>query len=212
MSAAPFLVTTLLLVCGPPDEPVSELPVETILQSTCLLSILSEVNLSAAHAGVLASLTKRDGQAVNKGDLVARIRSRDAKLAEQIATLELALAKSQAENVTRIEAAEKAAAVAHQELSIHLKSNSSLLETTRARLNAEHADLQVDLAKRELAEAKLTAQAREKQAVVANNQTADCDILAPIDGVVAEVLRHEGEWAQQGEPIVRIIRMDRFPL
>ena len=35
-------------------------------------------------------------------------------------------------------------------------------------------------------------------------------ITAPIDGIVEEVFRHKGEWVQAGDPVMRLMRMDRL--
>ena len=34
-------------------------------------------------------------------------------------------------------------------------------------------------------------------------------IVAPFDGVVVDVLRQRGEWVDTGEPVLRLIRLDR---
>ena len=35
-------------------------------------------------------------------------------------------------------------------------------------------------------------------------------ITAPLDAVVVELSRHEGEWAQVGDPVMRLVRIDRL--
>lgn len=47
------------------------------------------------------------------------------------------------------------------------------------------------------------------QLALAKNDVYDRKVKSPIQGVVAELFSHEGEWLQQGEPIMRIIQMDR---
>ena len=35
-------------------------------------------------------------------------------------------------------------------------------------------------------------------------------IIAPLDGVVVEIFRDKGDWVTAGDPVVRVIRLDRL--
>ncbi len=35
-------------------------------------------------------------------------------------------------------------------------------------------------------------------------------IVSPLDGMVVQVKRHQGEWVQAGESVVRVLRLDRL--
>ena len=37
-----------------------------------------------------------------------------------------------------------------------------------------------------------------------------CGIEAPVDGVVTKVYRHAGEWVKPGDPVFRLVRIDRL--
>jgi multidrug efflux pump subunit AcrA (membrane-fusion protein) len=51
---------------------------------------------------------------------------------------------------------------------------------------------------------------REAELDAAQQDVARLQILAPFDGVVENVHRRKGEWVQPGEPVVKLLRMDRL--
>ena len=61
---------------------------------------------------------------------------------------------------------------------------------------------------RELAGYQLEA---KKAAVEAAQMLIDrCIVESPFDGVVVQVMRHRGEWVQPGEPVLRVVNMQRL--
>jgi multidrug efflux pump subunit AcrA (membrane-fusion protein) len=45
---------------------------------------------------------------------------------------------------------------------------------------------------------------------ILENDLRQTAVHAPVDGLVRELLKHQGEWVKQGEPIAAITRMDRL--
>ena len=39
---------------------------------------------------------------------------------------------------------------------------------------------------------------------------AKLQVDAPIDGIVVELFKHAGEWVEPGQPVLRMVRMDRL--
>ncbi|MCX7423665.1 MAG: HlyD family efflux transporter periplasmic adaptor subunit [Planctomycetia bacterium] len=70
------------------------------------------------------------------------------------------------------------------------------LSIEQARLQKEIDGLARDLKARQLDQAKLHVQRRQ--------------ICSPLDGVVVEVFRHQGEWLEPGQRVLRIVRLDRL--
>jgi multidrug efflux pump subunit AcrA (membrane-fusion protein) len=49
-----------------------------------------------------------------------------------------------------------------------------------------------------------------KSVDVAKEQLSRRQLTSPLTGIVVEKLRHRGEWVEVGEPVLRIIRIDRL--
>lgn len=184
--------------------------------SHCVVSLIGEMQVPAKHPGILAELIPLEGDTVLKEDTLARVDDSDATLRMRIAEFEFASAKEQSENAIRIEAAEASEAVAEvnylKSEEINRKSPGSIprMELSRLKLDHKHAELQIDLAKHEFEIARITSNAREEEFRLATKQRNDCHITAPWDGVVVERYRRAGEWVQQGEPILRMVQMDKL--
>lgn len=174
----------------------------------------------------------------------ARQKLGELKLHEQIAA-------RQAANIFRVEAAEKAQALAENELSRaqraklrfddavsqseidarRLEAEKSLLEASQSRF--EHqvdglrldvsrealrgqelavgaADLQTAQAEAEHEVAQLQAQLKRHDLELARLQLERRRILSPLDGVVVEIYRQPGEWVEPGDPVLRILRLNRL--
>lgn len=174
----------------------------------------------------------------------ARQKLEELRLQEQIAA-------RQAANVFRVEAAEKAQALADNELARarrakqrfddavsqseidarQLEAEKALLEASQSRFEHQLDALRLDVARESLRGQELavgaadlqTAQAQVQQDVAelqAQLKRHDLDlarlelerrrIVSPIDGVVVEIYRQPGEWVQPGDPVLRILRLNRL--
>jgi macrolide-specific efflux system membrane fusion protein len=122
----------------------------------------------------------------------------------------------QAENTQRIKAAKLATEVARfeheQSLEINRHSKGTVSEVELKQLDArvKQLELTAQVEERAVEEAKVLALEREEEIVIAKNDLQDREVKSPFKGVVAEVFHDEGEWLQQGEPIMRVIQMDRL--
>ena len=79
---------------------------------------------------------------------------------------------------------------------IELGVQLSKIERDAAIADVRVAQLDVELSRQQLELSKLTLQ--------------DHEVRAPWNGVIAKRYKNEGEWVKQGEPIVRLIRLDRL--
>ncbi|TWU31545.1 HlyD family efflux transporter periplasmic adaptor subunit [Novipirellula artificiosorum] len=57
---------------------------------------------------------------------------------------------------------------------------------------------------------RLEQQLYTQQSEVASLTLQQHLIVAPFDAVVVEVLRHQGEWVQAGDPVIRLVRLSRL--
>lgn len=218
MHSFAVLLTASLLLTGPPVLPTT--PVQTapnsVRLSTCVITIIDSMQVPAQQPGVLASLAVQEGDEVVKDQLLAQIKDNDAVLRMKATESEWDAAKKQAESAIRVFAAEASYGVADFEwrkaMEVNRKSPSAIseLEVKKLELAKEHAKLQIELAKAEFATAEFTAASKESQFYLASNDVRDRRVVAPWDGVISDRLKREGEWLQQGEPILKMVQMDRL--
>lgn len=74
----------------------------------------------------------------------------------------------------------------------------------------ERLQLTVDQAKLQQQVDELTRDVKARTLDQAKLQLARRSLKSPLDGVVAEVFRHRGEWLEPGQRVMRIVRLDRL--
>ncbi|QDU94534.1 Macrolide export protein MacA [Lignipirellula cremea] len=208
--------TLLLAVLFTTGRPATAQSAPAQRVTDCLVTLERRVELSAQHAGMLTLLQVEVGDQVEQDQLLGLIDERAAKQQEAVAAAELEAAESEAQNELRVQAAVKTAELAAQELKIMeqiRESNPgaiSPLEISKQQLKMEHARLEVLVARRAVALAVITMKAKEAQHRLASLEVQDRRLTAPFRGLVTSVRRKQGEWVSQGEPMLRIISIDRL--
>lgn len=179
--------------------------------------------LSSQAAGLIDSLPAREGQAVRRGELLARInterlRAQVQAQAAQLAQLDLRRGTAEAqleqaraqvrqaearlelarETLTRTESllAEGGATVQRRdELATQLTVEQANLAALRSALKAAEAGYKL-----------IGAQEQELRAGMLLTQISirDAELHSPLDGVVLNVFRHEGELAAVGTPLLEV--------
>jgi macrolide-specific efflux system membrane fusion protein len=181
-----------------------------------MLTLIEQVDVPAADAGVLASIDVTEGQVLEEGAQLAKLEDGEARQLVQRAKLEFDISRLEAANELKVRYARKTLEVAQAELkrateSIEKYRNSvSQSELDALRLAADGATLEVQQAEHDLAVGQLTAQLKENELQLAINRLKRRQLLAPISGVVVQIKRHRGEWVQPGESVVRLVRIDRL--
>ncbi|QDV11325.1 putative efflux pump membrane fusion protein [Rosistilla oblonga] len=91
-----------------------------------------------------------------------------------------------------------------------LAANASDEALLSHRLAAEQASIELQQTKTDLQLARLNADLYQNALDAAQLQLAQHQVQAPFDGVVVELYRQQGEWVKPGDPIVRVLRLDRL--
>ena len=222
---APWLSSALLsdlliallidLNCGLPALAQEAARPDPVLDR-CLVSLVEEAKVPAREAGVLMELAVREGDVVRKNDVIAKIDDDQPQMEKRKAQAEYdqALAKAQSDvDVQYSEAAEKVAEAEYKKaLESHTKVPGSVTEVERDRLalNEKKSELQIDQARLEQRLAALAAQSKEVEVLAAENSIGRRLIKSPLDGVVVQVFPHQGEWMQPGDPLARVVRVDKL--
>jgi multidrug efflux pump subunit AcrA (membrane-fusion protein) len=197
---------------------------ETATIRSCMLVPEEEAQLPAQEAGVLVKILVREGKEAKAGQLLAQIDDAIPQAQRDVAKYKLAAAQRQAEDDIDIRFATKSAAVAAKEYEQALETNQQARgavtqsEILRRLLEWEKMKLSIEKATKDVAVAKWQAKVAEAELAAATAAAERRQIAAPSDPessgkkdyVVVELSRRLGEWVQVGEPVMRVVRLDRL--
>lgn len=181
----------------------------------CLVSVIDDVKVPAQEAGVLTSIEVKEGVLVKRDAQLGQISDVQAKLQKRAAEAEMQVAKIKAEDDVNERYAEASFKVADQEVKRHEDANkvrnvTSPSEMAKLRLQAEQARLQIQKAKNERNIAAAETLAAQAKVELADEQIRRRQIVAPVDGEVVEILVRAGEWVEPGNPVFRVVGMQKL--
>lgn len=206
------LVAALALT-GPQAD--GQLPSQITLPNSLLL-LADQAEVSAREAGQLIAFEAIEGMHVEKDDFLAQIDDTLANMEKFVAQKEQAISQEEAESDINIQFSQKSAMVALEEYNKAIEANRKARDTithselTRRLFEYERAKLSIQKAQLDQRVAKLTTDARGAQVEAADAKIQMRKISAPISGVVVRLYKRYGEWVNPGDPVLRIIRMDRL--
>lgn len=172
------------------------------------------IPISAEVDGLINRMTIVEGQAVKKGDLLAAIDERHALAALEAAQKTLEAARARAEDDIEEKYATKAAAVARAVYEIDIEANRqnpgtiSDVQLKKDRLDWERAVLQIEKAQKDRILAGKEADVKAAELKAAEIALERRRILAPFDGEVQLLMLHQSEWANPGDPVLKLVRFD----
>ncbi len=199
------LAAPVAAAANPNGEPVLE---------RCLVSLADEARVPAQEAGLLVELAVREGDKVASGQVIARLSADQPEMEKRKATAEFEQATAKAESDVDVRFAQAAEGVAKKAFDKAEQSHESVkgavteVERDRLRLEWQKATLQIEQAKLERRLAALAADAKRTEVEAADRAIKRREIRAPIDGVVEDVSRHQGEWMQPGDALAHVLRTD----
>jgi RND family efflux transporter MFP subunit len=188
----------------------------TIVAESALIRVIDQIAIPARVSGVLATVKVDEGNLVKQGDLLGKVEDAEKELIYQRAVIEYELAQSQAANDVAIRAAQKAMEFSRHEYerlkraAEGIPGSVSKSELEESRVNSEQAELELEKAQHEHTLESLNQRLKQTEQSVARHSMEIHQILAPINGMVVEVMRRPGEWVEPGEDVLRVIRIDRL--
>ena len=181
-----------------------------------VLRPLRAAEVPAQQTGLLQQVVVEEGQVVEQGQLLASLDARQAQLAVARAELEYAQAEAKAKNEIQILYAEKALEVAKAELQRSSDSIEQFAKSiSQSQLDVERLTVEKLTLERQQAEHELVLErfgVRQKQVALesAQLQLSQHQLTAPFAGTVALVRGRVGEWLEVGEPVLRLVAVDKL--
>jgi multidrug resistance efflux pump len=200
---------------APADAP-AQAPVETPIVNHCLVSAIEDTQVSAKEAGVITAIKVREGQLVTTGELLAQIDDAQSQMEKKKAMAEKNAAEAKASSDVEKRYDTAAAEVAKygylkkKEADDRVPGAVSGPELQEARLQWRGAELKIEQADLETLIAKLTVDGKQVEVDAAEESINRRRVTSPQEGVVQQIVPHVGEWVKPGDPVIRIVRIDRL--
>ena len=215
ISASAFQsVFHLCFICG--SLLALPLSANDIKIENALVKLIDQLDIPAREAGTLAQLDVQEGTKVQAGAPLLRIDDTETRFAEQRAKVELEIATQKAASDVAVRSAERASQAAALELKRAEEARQRLRdvvtenEIEKLRLAADQAKLAIEKAGQERAVAQLERDLKKVELDFAAANVARRQGMSPFPGVVVQVFKHVGDWAQPGDKLVRVVRLDRL--
>ena len=182
----------------------------------CLVSVIEDIDIAAQEDGLLTYVEAREGMQVNKGLQLAQVDDREAQARHSAAVSAHRRAKTEAENDVNVRFAEASAEAARadydQGLEVNAKVPNSVVATEmrRRKLACDKAVLSIEQAKLDQQKARHEMEAKAEEMELAKLGIDRRKILSPLGGLVVAVKKRPGAWITKGEPLLRLMRMDRL--
>ena len=213
MSAALVLIYSIVFAAEPtPNPPVAELP----LTVDGLVRLIEYVDVPARREGRIEKFEVKEGADIRRGDKLGHLDDAEAKLTVRRTELEHQLAVEKANSEIAIESAKLIQEVNQGEFQRARQAKQtapnsiSITEYERLKLESSKATNEVVKLTEEKRFALLTAQTKAIELQLAKLALDERQIIAPLDGIVVQLHRREGEWVNQGEKVIRVVRIDRL--
>jgi macrolide-specific efflux system membrane fusion protein len=211
------VLRALLIVCLTVfSMPSIAFGAEPLVVESALLRLTQQVEVPARAQGVISAIQVTEGDSVEQGTLLAQMDDVEAQLMQGRAAIELQLNKEKVANNVAIRSAQRALVFNQAEFKRVERAGRdtpgsiTISELEQVKFRAEQAEFDLEKAQHERRQDQLSADLKAKELELSQYNIDVRKILAPINGVVVEVLRQPGEWVEPGEKVLRIVRMDRL--
>lgn len=180
----------------------------------CLVTLIDDPTLFSGKPGLLKEVPK-EGDPVTDEQEVARVDDTEAVLAYQAAKYKLTVAEKEAENDVNIRYARAQELVTQAEVDEVVEANKrsanaiSLSEVRRRKFQHQRSILGTEQETLTHILAGLQVKVSKAELDAATQEVAMRRIKSPITGVVTEVYGQVGEWINAGDPVAKLIRLDK---
>ncbi len=180
------------------------------------LSLIENVRLSTRDPGVVESVLVREGQEVAADEVVATLDQEMFAAQRNAAQSELEIASQETKNDVDLQYAIVSTAVnkkvlerSRDAVSQYAKAISST-ELERLDLELKRSTFSREQAERTLEVNRLTEGLKAEELAIAELRLKNRQLKSPVTGTVVEIFRQPGEWLNTGEPIARIVNLQKL--
>jgi macrolide-specific efflux system membrane fusion protein len=182
----------------------------------CVISMIDHVELPAEEEGLLSELGAKEEDVVSAGQGLGQLDLTDALVRKKAAQSRLDVATEKATNDAMVQVQRKLIelykAEYEESVAINKRAPGTIAPTQLRRqlVTWEKAVLDTVAEEMNFKIAGLEKIEAEAQVDAVDNELQRRSIKAPFDGVVVKLYRQQNEWVKPGEPILRVVRMDRL--
>jgi multidrug resistance efflux pump len=215
MHTAAWLMATVVLAAQPTGETRPKTR-DAVTLPHCIVSLIDQVELPAQLSGVLVEVTAKKGMLVRKDQLLGRIDDTMAQVRLKSVGAKLTVVQKKAEDDSPVKLSEKLVeyylAVYDESVAINKRSPNSIAEATLRTqvVQWEKGKLESATEALKLEVAKLEQKVAEVEVLNVRTELKQREIRSPFDGVIVELLRQQSEWVKDGEPLLKVVNMDRL--
>lgn len=180
------------------------------------VTLATNVTIPAATSGIVRHLAVNEGQPIRVDDVIAELDDRQANAEYESVFQKLNVALLESENDVDLRYAQMSLEVHQKEYDQSRQANASFagsvsqselrkqqLVVQQSRLRIEQAERDAEIARAKVAEHRAAATAA--QVAIDQHQ-----VRSPVSGVIAQRMVNQGEWVAAGEPVARVIGLDRL--
>ncbi len=182
----------------------------------CQVLLINDIDVPAEEAGRLLEVNVKEGDHVPKDALVAQLNNQQALLSKVAAELERDAAQTRADDDIEVQYSIKSFELAETEVNNDVEINRRqpgsvpATEIRRKQLDRTRAELQIGRSRLDLKVAQMTADVQNAAVQAAEDSIQRRRIVAPFSGQVLQVYQQSNEWVNIGEPVLRVVQMDRL--
>lgn len=191
---------------------------DDIVVEDCYVSPLNDVDVPAEAQGVIRILQVDEGRTVIAGEPLATIDDREAQINKDLAKIELEKATEQAANDVRIRYAREDAKVSASELDAARTANQRQpgtfgeAEMRKMRLQLSRSTLGIEQAELDQKDFIYARKSNKVKLRAAEDEIGRRNIEAPFTGIIVDIQARKGEWVNPGDPLLRLVQMDRLSI
>lgn len=186
------------------------------LPTLCEVDLVDDIELHATESGILDYVAVREGSQVRSEDILVKIDTSEPEKMKEIAKYKLDAALQRAREDIEVRYAQAQADAAEATV-LELEETNRMVarsvteaDLREARLQHKRAVLGIEKAENDRKLAELDAWGLKAEYEAADMAIERRTIRAPFDGLVIKKYRSEKEWAQPGEPILQLVRLDQL--
>ena len=185
-----------------------------IVISNAHLKFVDDIEIVAQTDGMITELTAEEGNIIPAGQILVQLDSRLPKAELEVANQELQVSREKSKDESELQYAKAASNVADQdfETSKELKRRGveSDQDYNKKWLEKRRSGLAIPVAELKQREAAGAVGINDAKVKMAETQISFRTIPAPFTGIVAEKLKDRYDWVRAGEPLLRLVSLNRL--